>query len=118
VNSRTKIIDNAFKKIRRDKFVQESDRDIAHIDTALSIGYGQTISQPSTVRMMLEWLDARPGHKVLDVGSGSGWTSALLAEIVGTEGRVFAVEKIPELVEIGRENCKKAGVMAVTFFEA
>jgi protein-L-isoaspartate(D-aspartate) O-methyltransferase len=50
---------------------------------------------------MLEWLDVQPGEKVLDLGSGSGWTTALLSNITGPEGSVFAVEIIPELVKLG-----------------
>lgn len=84
----------------------------------LTIGHGQTNSQPTTVKMMLEWLDVKPGKKVLDVGSGSGWTTALLAYLVGTRGKVYAVERVPELVKFGRENNKKAGVTNTEFFEA
>jgi len=68
--------------------------------------------------MMLEWLEAQPGDKALDVGSGSGWTTVLLSHIVGSKGAVFAVEKIPELVAFGRHNCEKAGVHNVQLFQA
>jgi protein-L-isoaspartate(D-aspartate) O-methyltransferase len=91
---------------------------MAAADTALPIGFGQTISQPTTVKMMLEWLEAQPGDKVLDVGSGSGWTAALLSYIVGPKGRVYAVELIPELVEFGRQNAQRAGVSNVEFYQA
>ena len=88
------------------------------MDSPLPIGYGQTNSQPSTVRRMLTWLDARAGDKVLDVGSGSGWTAALLCHIVGPAGHVFAVEKVPELVEFGRRNNEKYSTKNVKFFRA
>lgn len=96
----------------------EDLRDSAEIDAPLPIGYGQTISQPTTVRRMMHWLDAQPGDKVLDVGSGSGWTSALLSEIVGPSGSVYAIERIPELLKFGQNNCKKLGIHNVNFFLA
>jgi protein-L-isoaspartate(D-aspartate) O-methyltransferase len=70
----------------------------------LPIGEGQTSSQPRTVAAMLRLLDVRPGHRVLDVGAGSGWTTALLAWLVGPGGSVRGVERLPELVEFGRAN--------------
>ena len=111
-------IAEAFKSVPRVDFVPEWLKDHVNVDTALPIGAGQTISQPSTVRMMLEWLGAQPRDKVLDVGSGSGWTSALLSNIIGSKGKVFAVERIPKLLEQGRENCKKVGALNVQFFQA
>ncbi len=111
-------VEKAFSKVRREDFVHESLRGQVNIDAPLPIGFGQTISQPSTVRMMLEWLEPQPGDRVLDVGSGSGWTSALLSQIVGSRGKVYAVERIPELVELGRSNCLKAGAQNVQFFQA
>ena len=72
-------------------------------DRPLPIGHGQTNSQPSTVAAMLDLLEPFPGMRVLDVGSGSGWTSAILGELGGADSRVFAVERIPELVELSRE---------------
>lgn len=53
-----------------------------------------------------------------DIGSGSGWTTALLAHLVGSQGYVHAVEKVPELVQFGRENCQKAGIKNATFYQA
>lgn len=112
------LVEKAFEQIDRKDFVPQLLRNKAAIDIPLPIGFGQTISQPSTVRNMLTWLDARPGEKVLDVGSGSGWTSALISVIVGPKGIVYAVEIIPELVEFGRKNCKKIGVENVRFCRA
>ncbi|MDO5513248.1 MAG: methyltransferase domain-containing protein [Corynebacterium sp.] len=79
------------------------------MDAPLSIGHGQTNSQPWTVAFMLRLLDPRPGHRVLDVGSGSGWSTALLHELVGTTGQVTAVELVDELVEFGQHNLDAAG---------
>lgn len=97
----------AFKKVDRKDFVKSEHADLAYVDTALPIGYGQTISQPSTVVFMLELLEPKGGLKVLDVGSGSGWTAALLACIVGKKGEVVGVELVSNLVSFGRENVAK-----------
>lgn len=98
---------NAFLAIDRKKFILEEYLDQAYNDYPLPIGYGQTISQPFTVAFMLELLQAQKGQKVLDVGSGSGWTTSLLAEIVGEEGKVYGVEIIPEIFEFGKKNIAK-----------
>jgi protein-L-isoaspartate(D-aspartate) O-methyltransferase len=111
-------IAEAFVKTPRDAFLHVEEQDYADLDAPLSIGYGQTNSQPTTVRMMLEWLDVKPGQKVLDVGSGSGWTTALLACLVGPKGRVVAVEKVPELVKFGETNVKKLGRNNISFHVA
>jgi len=104
---KTPRIINAFKKIKRIDFLPEDIKDLAELNEALAIGYGQTISQPLVVAFMLELLQPKPGEKILDIGAGSGWTSALLSEIVGDEGKVIAIEIIPELVEFGRKNIRK-----------
>jgi len=100
------IID-AFRAVDRTNFVPDEERPQAHFDYPLHIGYGQTISQPTTVAFMLELLAPKPGEKVLDIGSGSGWTTALLAHIVGSEGSVLGLERVEELVEFGRSNLGK-----------
>lgn len=97
----------AFRKIQRVDFLPDDIRDLAELNEALPIGFGQTISQPLVVAFMLELLDPQPGEKILDIGSGSGWTSALLGEIVGDNGRVIAIEIIPELKEFGKKNVAK-----------
>jgi protein-L-isoaspartate(D-aspartate) O-methyltransferase len=111
-------LEEAFQTVTRGNFVATELRGQADLDAPLPIGYGQTISQPTTVRLMLSWLDAKRGDKVLDVGSGSGWTTALLANIVGPHGVVFAVERIPQLVEFGRDNCRRLGIENASFFQA
>lgn len=111
-------ISQAFSNIHREHFVPQRLRHLSHIDSPLPIGYGQTISQPTTVQSMLHWLDPQIGDNILDIGSGSGWTSALLSNIVGQKGKVFAVERIPELMQFGRNNCENIGIKNVKFFQA
>lgn len=97
----------AFKKIKRIDFLPQDLKNLAELNEALPIGFGQTISQPLVVAFMLEQLAPKEGDKVLDIGSGSGWTTALLAEIVGQKGKVIAIEIIPELMEFGKKNVEK-----------
>lgn len=104
---RTPAIIEAFYKIKREDFLPPDLKELAELNEPISIGYGQTISQPLVVAFMLELLEPRVGDKVLDVGSGSGWTTALLSEIVGKEGRVIGIELIPELKEFGEKNVSK-----------
>lgn len=106
---RTPQIKEAFKKIAREDFVREADRDFAYEDRPLSIGGGQTISQPTTVAFMLERLQPQKGEKILDLGSGSGWTTALLAYLVDGSGRVIGLERLEELVKFGEVNLMKYG---------
>ena len=92
-------IAEAFAQVPREPFLPIAERQNASDNVPLPIGHGQTNSQPSTVADMLRLLDPRPGDVVLDLGSGSGWTSMLLAVLVGPTGRVLGVERHPELVE-------------------
>lgn len=94
----------AFAAVPRDGFLVRRERRRAWLDRPLPIGHGQTNSQPTTVRNMLRLLDVQPGERVLDVGSGSGWTTALLAHLTGPTGRVYGVELVPDLVTFGRAN--------------
>lgn len=112
------LVEKALAAVPRANFIPEDLRGHAHVDSAMPIGHGQTISQPSTVEMMLRWVEAEPGNKVLDLGSGSGWTAALLSKIVGAKGKVYAVELVPELVEFGKENCRRLGIKNATFYRA
>ncbi len=97
-------VDAAFAVVPRAAFLARRDRRQSAVDQPIRIGHGQTNSQPTTVRNMLALLDVRPGDRVLDVGSGSGWTTALLAELTGPTGRVYGVELVPELAEFGKRN--------------
>lgn len=111
-------IEAAFRAVPREEFLPPEQRINSAWDAPIPIGYGQTNSQPYTVALMLEWLDVQPGDKVLDVGSGSGWTSALLAQLTGSRGHVYAVEKVPELVGFGETNCRRLNIKNVFFHKA
>ena len=97
-------LEEAFAAVDRASFLLPRDRSDADYDGPISIGHAQTNSQPRTVYAMLELLDVRPGQKVLDVGSGSCWTTALLAQLVGSSGSVLGVELVPDLAKWGAEN--------------
>lgn len=94
---RVDAVEDAIAATPREDFLPRGQRQYADLDRALPIGYGQTNSQPTTVRAMLRALEVGEGMRVLDVGSGSGWTTVLLARLVGPEGEVVGVERIPEL---------------------
>lgn len=114
----SKNIIEAFKNIDRADFVSEPIFGDIYGDYPLQIGYGQTISQPTTVAMMLEMLQPKRGQKILDIGSGSGWTTALLSFIVGDKGSVTGVEIVSELVKFGRKNLKKYGFQHAKIIQA
>ncbi len=97
----------AFAAIDRRDFVLPLFREEAYGDYPLPIGHGQTISQPAVVALMLELLQVRPGQTVMDVGSGTGYTSLLLAELVGPKGHVYGVEVVPEVLAMGKANLAK-----------
>lgn len=104
---KTPAVESALRAIDRGRFVPDESAEAAYLDTALPIGFGQTISQPLVVAYCLERLAVRRGDRVLDVGSGSGWTTALLAHLVGPTGLVIGLERIPELVSFGSKNLSR-----------
>lgn len=87
----------ALGAVPRHEFVPEDYIDLAYEDMPLPIGYGQTISQPSLVAWMTELLELEPGDKVLEIGTGSGYQAAILAELGYVE--VYSIEIVPELYE-------------------
>jgi protein-L-isoaspartate(D-aspartate) O-methyltransferase len=97
----------AFAAVERADFLPEPARGQAGSDRPIAIGHGQTNSQPRTVADMLRLLEVMPGQRVLDVGAGSGWTTALLAHLVGASGSVRGVELVPELAESGEHNLRR-----------
>lgn len=104
----------AFEKIDRINFISDELKNSAYINEPLPIGFGQTISQPLTVAFMLELLDLKRGEKVLEIGSGSGWQTALIAFMIEHPGGIaededglygmVAIERIPELKKMTEKN--------------
>lgn len=110
-------LNHAFERMPRAGFLPAGARWRSGYDGPLDIGHGQTNSQPRTVRDMLLLLAVQPGQRVLDVGSGSGWTTALLAELVGPSGQVFGVEVEPDLVAFGSANIADVPNASITAAE-
>ena len=113
---RNEKVYKAMLRVPRELFVPPDYRDLAYDDRPLPIGHGQTISAPSIVAYMTELLDLDVGMKVLEVGTGSGYQAAVLAEIVAPSdvekeywGHVYSIERIKELADLARRNLEKAG---------
>lgn len=99
----------AFREVPREELVPSYVKPSAYIDAPLSIGRGQTISQPYTVALMTELLELGPTDKVLEIGTGSGYQAAILAELVD---KVFSIERVPELAEFARDNLTRLDYMS------
>ena len=96
----------AMAKVPRHEFVVPGDVPYAYINRPRCIGHGQTISQPYMVAVMTDLLDLEPDHRVLEIGAGSGYQAAVLAEIAG---RVFTVEVVGELADAAGERLRRLG---------
>ena len=101
----------ALKKVERDQFVDESLAGIAYADTALPIGYGQEILSPVTQGRLLQALNVQSQENVLEIGTGTGYSTALLALLAS---HVTTVDIVPELVELAQQNLEKIGIKNVT----
>jgi protein-L-isoaspartate(D-aspartate) O-methyltransferase len=107
----------AMDRTSRELFVPDGIRHMAYEDHPLPIGESQTISAPHMVAIMCDVLDIHEGMKVLDVGTGSGYHAAVMADLVGPEGHVYSIERIPELVVYAKRNLREAGIENVTVVE-
>ncbi len=104
----------AMRDINRSLFVPEPEKAFSFDDTPLSIGWGQTISQPYIVAYMTEKLQLKSTHRVLEIGTGSGYQAAVLSELVS---QVFSIEKIPELASKARINLNANNFENITIKE-
>jgi protein-L-isoaspartate(D-aspartate) O-methyltransferase len=103
----------AFSEIPRHLFVPKEMFNESYHNVALPIGYGQTISQPYTIAVMLEALELKPGDKVLEVGTGSGYNAALIGHIIGRKGKLFTTEIVPELAEESKKKLSNLNIKNV-----
>ncbi len=99
----------AMKKVPRHLFVPPVQLANAYVDTPLPIGYAQTISAPHMVAMMCDLLEIQEGQKILEIGTGSGYNAAVMAEIIGKSGHIYSIERVEKLAIFARENLEKAG---------
>ncbi len=104
---RSEELVSAFESVSRAEFLPQEFEDEADADIPLPIGHGQMGPQPSLVAVMLELLEIKEGHRVLVVGSGSGWVTGLIAYTVGHQGKVIAFERIEDLHLLGQRNLEK-----------
>ncbi len=105
----TPAVEAAMRRVPREEFLPRRLRDDAYVDTPLPIGEGQTISAPHMVAIMVEKLDLRPANKVLEIGAGSGYHAAVVAEVIGAEGHIFTIERVEPLAKFAAENLRRAG---------
>ncbi|MCU0953826.1 MAG: protein-L-isoaspartate(D-aspartate) O-methyltransferase [Hyphomicrobium sp.] len=108
---RDPLVLGAMRRVPREMFIPAEYADKAYEDRPLPIGAGQTISQPYIVACMIEALALRGGEKVLEIGGGSGYAAAVMADIAA---QVFTIERIPELAETARANLAAAGVKNIS----
>ncbi|MCG8510923.1 MAG: protein-L-isoaspartate(D-aspartate) O-methyltransferase [Rhodospirillales bacterium] len=101
----------AVARVPRHEFVLPDDRDYAYINRPRGIGFGQTISQPYIVALMTDLLDLAPRTRVLEIGAGSGYQAAIMAEMGAT---VFTIEVIPELAKSARERLTELAYDSIT----
>lgn len=108
---KNKKIIKAFEEVNREDFILKGYKEEVYGDYPLPIYEGQTISQPTTVAMMLEFLEVKDNSKILEIGTGSGYNAALLAKL--TKNKVITIERIKKLVGFAKKNLKKAGIKNV-----
>mgnify|MGYP000255260968 FL=1 len=106
---KNKIVSKALLSVPRHEFIPAELHNYAYIDTPLNIGYGQTISAIHMVAIICDALDLKEGDNVLEIGTGSGYHAAVVAEIVGKCGQVITIERIPELAKNAENTFKKLG---------
>ena len=108
---------DAMRVVPRHRFVPSSLLSQAHGDFPLPVGEGQTISQPYIVALMTEHMRLSPGDHVLEVGCGSGYQAAVLSEVVGPQGDVVSIERIPALARSARERLSELGFDNISVVE-
>jgi protein-L-isoaspartate(D-aspartate) O-methyltransferase len=111
---RNRAVLDAMRAVPRHEFVPETYRNSAYADTPLPIGLDQTISQPYIVALMTELVEPKPEHRILEVGTGSGYQAAVISRIVK---EVYSIEIIPQLAQSATERLKRLGYTNITVRE-
>lgn len=107
----------AFEDVKRENFISPHLRQYAYDDKPLPILRGKTISQPTTVMIMTHALQLKPGDKVFEIGTGSGYQTAIIAKLIGKKGKVITTEVIPELFNLAKLNLKKEKISNFEIYE-
>lgn len=111
---KTEQVKQAFLHTSRENFLPQSLHSQAYVDTPLEIGQGQTISAPHMVAIMCEALDIKPGQKILEIGTGSGYHAAIVAYLTGENGHVYTIERFMNLAKNAQKNLHHSGISNVT----
>ena len=112
-NIKDKNVLKAIEEIKRDLFVPKNLKEEAYENHPLSIGHNQTISQPYTTAFMLQCLELKYTDKVLEIGTGSGWSTSLIGYIAE---KVYSIETIPELTKLAKSNIEKTKLKNIQIF--
>jgi len=113
---KSKAVEEAFLNVKRELFMPNEFIQYSYVDSAFPIGFGQTISQPTTIAITLEMLSVEPNNKCLEIGSGCGYVLALLAQLTKRKSNVFGVELIKELFELSKKNLLLSGNEQIRVF--
>jgi len=116
-NIPSETVIRAMEQVPRDLFVPQDSRHMAYLDLPLSIGEEQTISQPYIVAMMTEALELSGGDRVLEIGTGSGYQTAILSALT-PRGRVVSMERVPALMQQARQRLQELGYRNVEVRQA
>ncbi|OPX59234.1 MAG: Protein-L-isoaspartate O-methyltransferase [Methanobacterium sp. PtaB.Bin024] len=106
---KTEKVKKAMLSVPREEFMPPETRSYAYLDRPLPIGKGQTISAPHMVAIIAEKLDLCEGMNILEIGTGFGYNAAVVSEIIGSNGHIYTVERIPSLAENARKNLENTG---------
>ena len=97
-------------KYDRAWFLPEDKKHLAYVDAPILITDGQTTSQPYTILYMLKLLDVQSGQRILEIGTGVGWQTAILSELVGKSGKIYSFEVNKTMFSIAKENLTQLGI--------
>ena len=108
---------DAFRSLKREDFIPKSLLSFAYDDIPLPLMREKTISQPSTIIMMISALELEKSHRVFEIGTGSGYNTAIISKIIGENGKIVTTEIVPELVNLAKNNLNDAGIKNASVYE-